>query len=67
MPFYTKTGAAWENKIECTRGRPRGILNNEASTALRWWYPSFLRRNPPKHPPSLCELRGIQLSHSSTA
>ena len=26
MPFYTKIGAAWENKIECTRGKPRGIL-----------------------------------------
>ncbi len=25
----------------------------EASTGLHPWYPSFLRRNPPKHPSSL--------------
>ena len=34
-----------------------GLLFHEASTGLRPWYPSFLRRNPPKHPPSLSELR----------
>ena len=38
---------------------------NEASTGLRPWYPSFLRRNPPKHPPSLSELRRVSLAHSS--
>ncbi len=37
----------------------------EASTGLRPWYPSFLRRNPPKHPPSLSELRRVPLAHSS--
>ncbi len=38
---------------------------HEASTGLRPWYPSFLRRNPPKHPPSLSELRRVPLAHSS--
>jgi len=31
--------------------------SHEASTGLRPWYPSFLRRNPPKHPPLLSKLR----------
>jgi len=53
--------------------------SNEASTGLRPWYPSFLRRNPPKHPPcllrrsgrfgcegrALSELRRVPLAHSS--
>ncbi len=34
-----------------------GRVIDEASTGLHPWYPSFLRRNPPKHPPSLFELR----------
>ena len=38
---------------------------NEASTGLHPWYPSFLQRNPPKHPPSLFELRRVRPSHSS--
>ncbi len=37
----------------------------EASTGLRPWYPSFHRRNPPKHPPSLSELRRVPLAQSS--
>ena len=39
--------------------------SNEASTGLRPWYPSFLRRNPPKHSPLLSELRRVLLAHSS--
>jgi len=40
---------------------------HEASTGLHPWYPSFLlRRNPPKHPPSLFELRRVRHAHSST-
>ena len=38
---------------------------NKASTGLCPWYPSFLRRNPPKHPPSLSELLRVPLAHSS--
>ena len=47
----------------CVKG-PTKI--NEASTGFRPWYPSFLWRNPPKHPPSLSELRRVSLAHSST-
>ncbi len=32
--------------------------NNEASTGLRPWYPSFLQRNPPKHLPCLLRRSG---------
>ncbi len=39
--------------------------SNETSTGFHPWYPSFLRRNPPKHPPSLFELRRVRPSHSS--
>ncbi len=35
---------------------PRG---HEASTGASPSYPSFLRRNPPKHPLSLFELRWV--------
>ena len=41
-------------------------FKNEASTGLHPWYPSFLRRNPPKHPPSLFELRRVRHEHSFT-
>ena len=48
-------------------GRAVLDFSYEASTGLRPWYPSFLRRNPPKHPPSLSELRRVRPPHSSTA
>ncbi len=45
--------------------RPINRHFHEASTGLHQWYPSFLRRNPPKHLPSP-RLRQVRPSHSST-
>ncbi len=62
------SGLMWRQK-KTRKPKPSiffcGMSCHEASTGLRPWYPSFLRRNPPKHPPSLSELRRIPLAHSS--
>ncbi len=50
-------------RLSCNRHAP--FPSHEASTGLRPWYPSFLRRNPPKHPPTLSALRRVPLAHSS--
>jgi len=40
------------------------VSENEVSKGLRLWYPSFLRRNLPTHPPSLAPWSRFSLGGS---